>query len=84
MVMDDTAKDQMILIVLAEQGTRGHTAKSVSKLTERYEAPVSVRDVAARLPHLKARSYVIQSLADPQVWYITPAGIKWAEQNRRK
>jgi len=84
MVMDDTAMDQMILIVLAEQGTQGHTAGTISKLTRQYQAPVSVRDVATRLPHLAARSYVIQSLADPQVWYITPAGIKWAEQNRRK
>jgi len=83
MVMDDTAKDQMILIVMAEQ-KGGHTAKQISKLTERYEAPVSVRDVATRLPHLAARSYVFQDLSNPLVYHIMPAGIMWAEQNRGK
>ena len=81
--MDDTAKEQVILIILAEQ-EGGLTAKQVSKLTAQYQAPVSVRDVSARLQHLMTRRYVVQDLKDPLKWHITPEGIKWAEQNRRK
>lgn len=83
-VMDDTAKDLIILTVLAEQGKGGLGAGQISRLTRQYEAPVSVRDVTTRLQHLMTRSYAIQRLNDPEIWHITPAGIKWAAQNRGK
>lgn len=81
--MDDTGKDLIILLVLSEMRD-GKTARQIARLTVRYQAPVSERDVNSRLQYLMTRSYVIQSLSDPQIWYITPEGIKWAAQNRRK
>lgn len=84
--MDDTAKDLMILVVMAELGGDGLTAGQIAARTVIYEAPVSVRDVSSRLMHLKARrpGYVIQDPRKAQVWHITPDGMKWAAQNRRK
>lgn len=81
--MDDTAKDVIILTVLAESaGTL--TARQIALRTVQYQTPVRERDVNTRLQHLMARSYVIQGLRNPQEWAVTAEGIKWAAQNRRK
>lgn len=68
--MDDTAKDVMILVVLGEEGG-GLTVSQIAARTVMYQAPVPVRDVT-------------QDLRKPQVWHITPEGIKWAARNRRR
>lgn len=81
--MDDTGKDLIILLVLAEVNDY-RTAKQISALTATYQAPVSVTDAAGRLPHLMVRGYVIQGLNNALQWAVTPAGIKWAAQNRKK
>lgn len=81
--MDDTAKDIMILTVMAEH-RGGLTARQIALRTVQYQAPVSERDVNSRLMHLMTRSYVLQGLENLREWHITPAGIKWVAQNRRK
>lgn len=81
--MDDTDKDLMILLVMAEANS-ALTARQIALRTVQYQVPVSERDVNSRLIHLMTRSYVLQGLENLREWHITPAGIKWAAQNRRK
>lgn len=81
--MNDTDKDIMILTVMAE-ANNVLTARQISLRTVQYQAPVSERDVNIRLQHLRTRSCVFQGPGSVQEWIITPAGIKWLAQNRRK
>ncbi len=81
--MEEAEKDVLILAVM-EEHRGGLTARQIALRTVQHQAPVSERDVNRRLQYLMTRSYVLQGLKNAQEWHITPDGIKWAAQNRRK
>jgi len=85
--MTEQEQDLIILAVFAMRGSHRDDEMTVAKIREgsiRLMTPLSVPQIARRLPHLRMKGYVMENLRKTGRWSVTPAGLEWESKNRRK
>ena len=78
--MTSDEQDAIILSVFAEITTHRDdemTAREIQQRSVRRKTPLSLTQVARRLPHLMRRGFVIEIPSRPGKWSATPEGLGW-------
>lgn len=78
--MTEEEQDAVILSVFAERQSHREdqmTARQIQERSVRRKTPLSLTQVARRLPHLMRKGFVMESLSRPGKWSATPEGLGW-------
>ena len=81
--MTEEEQDVIILSVFAERGSHRRdemTVKQISDRSRQRMTPLTLTEVARRLPHLARKGFVIEALNEPGKWSATPEGLGWVRR----
>lgn len=83
--MTEEEQDAVIMSVFAERKSHREdemTARQIRDRSQRRSTPLTLTEVARRLPHLMRKGYAIEIPGKPGVWAATPVGLTWITRIR--